>query len=266
MSEPEPLAPAAPGIMADRLRVAEGVRWFLLALAGFVVGEILSTASVALTASVLGRSSEVAQLARAASPPEWFVVSSLIGLWVGFIGAPLLATRLGPVRHRLGLSFAPIDLVGIPIGVVGQFVVVLLYAPFISHLHNFDAPVKKLTGGSHGGGFLLIGLLTIFVAPLAEELFFRGLVLRSLFGLGSGATSRGGKRAAMIAAVVVDGLLFGLVHGELAQLAGLTLFGMLLALLVVRTGRLGMSIIAHASFNAVAIVSLIASGSAVIWH
>ena len=70
----------------------------------------------------------------------------------------------------------------------------------------------------------------------------------------------------MIAAVVVDGLLFGLVHGELAQLAGLTLFGMLLALLVVRTGRLGMSIIAHASFNAVAIVSLIASGSAVIWH
>lgn len=266
MSATEPLVPSWRGVMADRLSVSEGVRWFLLAVAGLLVGEILSTLAVTLTASVLGHSSDVAAFARSTSPPEWFVVSSLAGLWVGFIGAPLVATRLGPIHHRLGLRFAPVDLVGIPIGIAGQFAVVLLYAPFISHLHNFDAPVKKLTGGSHGGGFVVIGLLTIIVAPLAEELFFRGLLFRSLIGLGSGATTRAMRRLGVVGAVVVDGLLFGLVHGELAQLAGLALFGMLLAFLVLRTGRLAMSILAHASFNAVAIVSLVASGSAVTWH
>ena len=53
-------------------------------------------------------------------------------------------------------------------------------------------------------------------------------------------------------AVVVDGLLFGLAHGELEQLAGLALFGMLLAFVSYRTGRLGMNMVAHATFNPVA--------------
>ena len=255
-----------PGVLADRLSTSEAGRWFLLALLGFLVGQIMSVVAVSIVAAILGHSSSVSSYASMAEPPEWYVLSSLVGLWVGFLGAPILATRIGGVRRHLGLSFKPIDLVGIPIGVVGQFVVAALYAPFIKHLHNFDAPVKKLTGASHGAGVWVIVIATVFLAPFAEEIFFRGLVFRGLLNLSQIFSSRRARQAGVVAAVVLDGLLFGLAHGELAQLAGLALFGMVLCVLFLKTGRLGMSMAAHASFNGVAVsVLLVSSGLTFRW-
>jgi membrane protease YdiL (CAAX protease family) len=60
-------------------------------------------------------------------------------------------------------------------------------------------------------------------------------------------------------AVVLDGLIFGLAHGELVQLAGLATFGAILAVISYRTGRLGMNMVAHASFNLVAVLSILSS-------
>jgi membrane protease YdiL (CAAX protease family) len=48
-------------------------------------------------------------------------------------------------------------------------------------------------------------------------------------------------------------VIFGLVHGELQQFAGLAALGTILAVVALRTNRLGMNMVAHASFNAVAI-------------
>ena len=70
--------------------------------------------------------------------------------------------------------------------------------------------------------------------------------------------------AAVILAVVVDGLLFGLAHGEWVQLAGLAVFGVVLATVSYRTGRLGMNMLAHASFNLVAVVTILNQRGAVI--
>jgi membrane protease YdiL (CAAX protease family) len=253
-----------PGVLAHRLSPSEAGRWFLLALVGFLVGQIGSVAAVSLVAALKGVSGSLSAYATAASPPEWYVLSSLVGLWVGFIGAPLVAIRLGPIRRQLGVGFRPIDLWGIPIGVAGQFLVVALYAPFIKHLHNFDAPVKKLTGGSHGSGLWLIAVATVIVAPIAEELFFRGLLFRSLLNLAGALRSPRGRKIGVVTAVIADGVLFALAHGELAQLAGLALFGMVLALVFLKTGRLGMSMAAHMSFNAVAIASLVASSGVIL--
>lgn len=235
--------------------------WLGIALGGFAVAQVASAVLLNLVARVKGVSSSQAfDLASQAVPPEWVVVTLLVGLWMGFIGAPLLATRLGPVRRRLGLSFKARDLLGIPIGIAAQLLVGLLYLPFRSHLHNFDAPVQKLTGGSTGAGFALIALLTILAAPLAEEIFYRGLVLRGLRGLSSGAS---GRRAAIgtAAAVVVDGLVFGASHFEAQQFAGLAIVGTLLAYETLRTGRLGLAVVTHCTFNAVAIASVAVVGA-----
>jgi len=51
---------------------------------------------------------------------------------------------------------------------------------FRSHIHNFNGPTTKLTGAAHGGGFVVIAVLTVVGAPFFEELFFRGLVLKGL--------------------------------------------------------------------------------------
>ena len=50
-------------------------------------------------------------------------------------------------------------------------------------------------------------------------------------------------------AIVVTGVLFGLAHAESLQLLGLAVFGIILSFVSYRTGRLGMNMVAHATFN-----------------
>ena len=82
-------------------------------------------------------------------------------------------------------------------------------------------------------------LLSVAVfAPLVEEMIFRGLVLSRL-------------RKALPAwlAVVLQGLVFGFVHGQLVWIVYATLFGLLLGYVRLRTGSLKASILLHLGFN-----------------
>jgi membrane protease YdiL (CAAX protease family) len=245
--------------------------WLVFAVAGFLVGQIVALAAGSVAGVVAGESSaQMKVISLASEPPEWYVVSTLLGLWLGFFGAPWVACRAQGTRHFLrdmGVRFKLIDLVGIVIGLGGQLLIGILYAPFQHEIHNFNAPSQKLTGGSHGGGFLVIALATVIAAPFMEELFFRGLLLKSLVRLWAPvATTPGVARATgVVVAVVIDGLLFGLAHGELVQLAGLAVFGMMLATVSYRTGRLGMNMVAHASFNLVAVIVILHQRGGVIF-
>jgi membrane protease YdiL (CAAX protease family) len=102
----------------------------------------------------------------------------------------------------------------------------------------------------------VLGVFLCVLAPLVEELFFRGLLLRSLLGICAADLGLG--RAAVPVAVVVDGLVFGLAHFEGLQFTALAGFGVLVGAIVTRTGRLGTGICAHAAFNAAAFVSIAA--------
>ena len=186
---------------------------------------------------------------------------SLIGLWIGFYAGAWLASRFRGTGHfvdDVGLRFRPIDLLGVVIGVGAEFIIDAAYTPFISNPSKFGAPTQRLTGASHGLGFVIIAVMTVVGAPFFEELFFRGLIFRALARAFSpqrlGPST--GRTVAVVAAIVVDGLLFSLAHSELEQFIGLAAFGMVLAFLSYRTGRLGMNMVAHASFNFVAVVAV----------
>jgi membrane protease YdiL (CAAX protease family) len=244
--------------------------WLLFALAGFLVGQIGATIFALISGAIAGKSaSQMQAIATSAVPPEWYVVTTLVGLWIGFIGAPWVASRTQGTRNfvrDLGVRFKPIDLIGIVIGIAGQFAITLMYAPFQHDIHNFNAPSQKLTGASHGSGFVIIAIATVLLAPAAEELFFRGLLLKSLVRLFTPLRAIGGARTlGVVLAVAADGLLFGAAHGEWVQFAGLAFFGIVLAAVSYRTGRLGMNYISHASFNLVAIIAIATNGS-VIFH
>jgi len=58
-------------------------------------------------------------------------------------------------------------------------------------------------------------------------------------------------------AIVLSGVLFGLAHAESLQLLGLAVFGVILGCVSYRTGRLGMNMVAHASFNLVALAAVV---------
>jgi hypothetical protein len=244
--------------------------WVLYAVIGFVVGQIGALIFALIAGAIAGKTSAQMQaIASASVPPEWYVVVTLVGLWIGFVGAPWLASRTQGTRNfvrDLGLRFKWIDLVGILIGLGGQLLVALMYAPFQHDIHNFNAPSQKLTGASHGAGFVVIAVATVLLAPAAEELFFRGLLLKGIVRLFTPLRVAGGARTAgVVLAVIADGLLFGLAHGEWVQLAGLAVFGTILAAVSYRTGRLGMNMVAHASFNLVAIIAIATNGS-VVFH
>jgi membrane protease YdiL (CAAX protease family) len=277
---PPPLPPPPPGVAGADVPFLDtpwvppqtkrqGWMWLVYAVVGFLVGQIGALIFGYAAGSVAGKTgAQMQAIATAATPPEWYVVATLLGLWIGFVGAPWLASRTQGTRNfvrDLGLRFRPIDVLGIAIGLGGQLVVVLMYAPFQHDIHDFNGPSQRLTGGSHGGGFVIIAIATVVFAPAMEELFFRGLLLKGLVRLFTPQRAVGGARTVgVVLAVLADGLLFGLAHGEWVQLAGLAVFGAILATVSYRTGRLGMNTVAHATFNLVAIIAIAFNGSGVV--
>lgn len=247
----------------------DGWSWLLLAVIGFVVGELVALILVTVAAALAGESAQLTAIEKMASPPEWYVGVSLVGLWVGFLAAPWMASKVrgtGRFVADLGIRFRPVDVFGVVIGVGSQIVIDIAYAPFIHNSKSFSAPTTKLTGSSHGWGFVVIAVLTVVGAPFFEELFFRGLLFKALARIlapvGAGPSTR--RAVAVVAAVVLDGLLFALAHGEWAQYAGLAAFGMVLAAVSYRTGRLGMNMVSHASFNLVAVIAVLSSRGAIV--
>jgi membrane protease YdiL (CAAX protease family) len=84
------------------------------------------------------------------------------------------------------------------------------------------------------------------VAPVVEELTYRGLgfaAVRQFFG--------------PVAAVVVTAIAFGLAHGLVVALPVLTIFGLILGWLRLRTSSLYPPIILHAIFNGAALLAAV---------
>jgi hypothetical protein len=99
---------------------------------------------------------------------------------------------------------------------------------------------------------VLLVVTVLLIAPVAEELMFRGVLLRSLL-----------RRVDAGAAVFVSALAFGLVHlldftvGSLIAFPVLVLFGVIAGWLAVKSGDLGRSVLFHVGFNAFTAVALI---------
>lgn len=243
--------------------------WLFMGFVGFLVGQLVGTLFVIVAAFAAGESAHLGALARMSEPPEWYVGTSLVGLWVGFFLGPWISSKArgtGRFLRDLGVRFKPVDLAGIAIGVGGQFLLDALYAPFVKNLKHFTAPTQRLVGASHGWGFAAIAVLTVVGAPFFEEVLFRGLAFKSLARLftRAGAGPSRARTAGIAGAVAVDGVLFGLAHWELYQFAGLAVFGMVLAIVSYRTGRLGMNMVAHSSFNLVAVLALLGTSGGTI--
>ncbi len=177
-----------------------------------------------------------------------------IPLWAGLLGVPLLATRLrgnGP-RRDLGLSATVRDApIGLTIGVLCQLVLVPLVTLPVFWLSDasraeLEEPARELTDKAEGLGVLVLALVVVVMAPLAEEVFYRGLLQRTLL-----------RRIPLWPAMIVTSLVFAASHLQALQFPALAAFGLVLSWLAHRTGRLGRSIWAHVGFNATTVIALL---------
>ena len=232
---------------------------FAIVLAGFIgflAGQIFGALFELIGVSVTHYPGGMSALSNASSPPWWANVVGLLGLWLGFGAAIYYAYAYGNLRNLPSQwRVQPSDLLYVALGVGCQFLVDLLYLPF--HLRHLNAPVHHLFGAVVGASFVLLIVMTTFLAPIMEEWLFRGVLFRAL----SEGGLRSGSRASLVLGVALSAALFALAHGEPLQFAGLFLFGVVLAVLVIRTKRLVPCIVTHMSFNGVAIAALVSQRS-----
>jgi membrane protease YdiL (CAAX protease family) len=228
-------------------------RWGLTeALFGFAAGVVISAIATTIAASIVGY-----HQGSGAPLPVAVTAADVAGLWVGLVGGVVVAGHkagTGSLVADFGLRVGGwFDIAGgAAVGVASQYLLIPgLYLPFEAldrHLaHQLAAPANQETGAVHSPLALVVLVAFLAIgAPVVEELFFRGLVLRGLLG-----------RAPTVVAIASSALLFALAHFEAIQFAGLAAFGVVLGVLAWRTGRLAPGMAAHAAFNAVAVAGVV---------
>ncbi|CAN5369759.1 type II CAAX endopeptidase family protein [soil metagenome] len=181
-----------------------------------------------------------------------------IGLGAGFLvmgGLPLLISvrRGNGPRRDLGLSIRWSDLwMGVLGGVAALLLggLVLVLVAVLTGVAPLASPIVDIVAAADPAVLIALTVLTAVVAPLAEEIFSRGLLWSALVkrGVPAGVT------------LVLTALLFAVLHLEPTRFGYLVVAGLVLGWLRLRTGRLGAPIVAHMTVNALPAVSLFLLG------
>lgn len=103
-----------------------------------------------------------------------------------------------------------------------------------------DELMKTLVGGSN---IIIAFIGTAIVAPIIEEILFRGLIFNELK-----------KVMSVTVAVVLQGVLFGIYHFQVVQGAYAIVFGILMGLAYVWTKSIWSSIIIHIMINGTSVI------------
>ncbi|MGH3015678.1 MAG: lysostaphin resistance A-like protein [Gaiellaceae bacterium] len=165
----------------------------------------------------------------------------------GVIVAVSLLLALAYRRPLRALGFRRFRLrwLWISFGIVVLTIIVALALEPVLHGGEQQGLAPDEWQPEHAAAFVLNSAVVVLLAPFAEELFFRGLGVRVLAVFGG------------LAAILVSGVVFGLVHGILGALPPLALFGVGLAWVRLRSASIWPSFIAHAAYNGLGILVLV---------
>ena len=211
------------------------------AIFGFIAAWFAAQVLSVVLLSVFG------QTGGADTPIEVLAVV-LCAAWFAYVsGMWIVSTRHGtgsPVDD-FGIRVLPIDLLGLGIGVLAQLVVIrIVYLPLGALWPRTFADdelqrnAEELVDRASGGTTVVLFVLVVFGAPIVEELFYRGLLQRSLLA-----------RFNDVVVVIGVAALFAVIHLRPIEYPGLFVFGLIVGMAAMLTGRLGMSIMTHIGFN-----------------
>jgi uncharacterized protein len=245
---PPPVPPAPqtpPGRATLRWGLGDALLAFLFATLGGVIGELIAIAasgehtradgSVKVTAAIL-----------------FGAVVGQYGAWLGWMYTASRRKGFGSLRADFGFV---VDIVGdwpmIPLGLALEIVAAIVLIPVTRLVKSTPQNVVQELDTAHGAKLVVLVVTALLVAPVVEELFFRGLLLRSLQ-----------RRLTAPFAVAISALAFGLAHvvfdwGSGAVLPALVALGMISGIFAVRTGNLSRSILLHVGFNLLAVLAVL---------
>ena len=151
-----------------------------------------------------------------------------------------------PASWKRSLGLAALALVAI-------YAAAFVYERALSLFGNWNATdeqglVPDGWDSSRAGAFVAFFLVVTFLAPVVEELTYRGLGISLLLPWGS------------LPAIGVTGVLFGAAHGLLVALPVLAIFGIVVGWLRVRTDSVYPGMALHAAFNGIALIAAVSIG------
>jgi uncharacterized protein len=212
------------------------VSWF----AGYLVANLLAAVAVAVTG--YGGSTSGAQ-------PVWVLAIAATMLWLPLmvmLGVVSSTFGTGSWTDDFGLEIHAVDIVGIPVGILSQLVLVnLVNWPLRELFPSTFAPdevqerARELYERAEGWWLVVLVLVVVAGAPIVEELVYRGFIQGTLRS-----------RIDDIVALVVTAVWFTLVHLRPVEYPGLFSFAVVLGVCFHLTKRVGLPIVAHMSFNA----------------
>lgn len=185
---------------------------------------------------------------------DLLLLLGLAGQYVGNLGVFWLLARRKPDAD-IGFTIQGGDFGYIALGLVFQVAMALLLLPLSELLFPDGRPPQEVADVIAGADSmaLRVGLLlaAVVLAPVTEELMFRGVLMRALQPKGKWL------------AIIVSSLVFASVHvlgldlellwqSAIVVLPPIFLLGIFLGWLTQRTGRLGPAIFLHSGWNLLA--------------
>lgn len=214
----------------------------LWVLVGFVLAQVIGGLLILLLRQ-LGVSFENVNEStfQAVASAAIYVLSLLI-----VIGLPWIVKKYRTSKQEIGLQTTATwtDILLAPAGFVVYIVLSFLLTTLASQFPFYDIDQVQDTGFAQltqGYEYLLAFVTLVVIAPVAEEILFRGYLLGKLR-----------KHVPVWAAILVTSALFGLVH--FAWNVGVDVFALsiILCLLRIGTGRLWPAILLHMLKNGLA--------------
>jgi membrane protease YdiL (CAAX protease family) len=210
--------------------------FFLVYFGGIIAGLVLATIGFGITHD------------KAANPGALTNGLSFLGQFGGWVLGMVLVSRhkgRGTLAADFGLVVHLRDAWVIAVGVVLEVGLTILILPLVNLTNGQHQDVVNELDKARGMQLALIAIVAGLVAPVCEELLFRGLLLRALR-----------RRVSPAAAVAISALMFALAHplldptlGTLAVVPALFAMGAISGVLAIRRGNLSMSIFLHIGFN-----------------
>jgi len=178
-------------------------------------------------------------------------IEGSLGIWVWLWvklrhNVPLSRLTGKPSRGDVGAGILA-ALLGLGVGAAITQIVITVTSSFT------DGDVKtpeQLPTLHHGAEVFLAGIAVVIVAPIAEELFFRGFLYQAF------RRWRGVPQGTLLSAFV-----FALAHVSPIIMPSIFALGVILAYLFERRGSLAANISAHMVYNLIGFILIVATGS-----
>ncbi len=212
--------------------------WY--AIMGFVVALVATFVVLGIAAAATGSTEDSPSFTTVATLIQEAIFAGTAVLFASFVATPrpwhfgLRKTRFWPAVGWAALAL------------FSFYVFTIIYS-LVVHPHAEQNVTKSLGADQGTFGLIAAGVMVIAVAPVAEEFFFRGFFYKALRG-----------RFGVIAAALMDGALFGLIHFDpsasspLAVIPPLAVLGFSFCLVYEQTGSIFPTIALHSLNNTIA--------------